>query len=76
MNNNYLRRFGLLLGAGLVAGSALAEQGDAGRGLLAAATCTACHQADGSGLHVENGESWPRLAGLDAAYIVKQLHDF
>lgn len=38
--------------------------------------CTACHQADGSGKNVPGGESWPRLAGLDAAYIAKQLHDY
>ncbi len=76
MTNNHLRKFCLLLGAGLVAGSALAQQGDVERGQSAAATCTACHQADGSGMHMENGESWPRLAGLDAGYIVKQLHDF
>ena len=76
MNKKYLSRFGLLIGIGLVTGGALAQQGDAERGQAAAATCTACHQADGSGMNVPNGESWPRLAGLNADYIAKQLHDF
>lgn len=53
-----------------------APAGDPERGKAASATCVACHQADGSGKHVEGGESWPRLAGLNADYIVKQLHDF
>jgi len=53
-----------------------APDGDPERGKVASATCVACHQADGSGKHVEGGESWPRLAGLDAGYIAKQLHDF
>ncbi|ERS87721.1 MULTISPECIES: c-type cytochrome [unclassified Halomonas] len=67
---------GLLLGAGLAAGQALALEGDAERGEAAAGTCVACHQADGSGMNVPGGQSWPRLAGLDADYIAKQLHDF
>lgn len=66
---------GLLLGAGLAAGHAVALEGDAERGEAAAGTCVACHQADGSGMNVPGGESWPRLAGLDADYMVKQLHD-
>lgn len=76
MNKKYLSRFGLLIGISLVTGGVLAQQGDAERGKAAAATCTACHQADGSGMNVPNGESWPRLAGLNADYIAKQLHDF
>ncbi|MGM0983704.1 MAG: c-type cytochrome [Pseudomonadota bacterium] len=68
---------GLLLGLGLAGGQAQAQQeGDAERGQAAAGTCVACHQADGSGMNVSGGESWPRLAGLDAGYIAKQLHDF
>ncbi|MFP4138617.1 MAG: c-type cytochrome [Halomonas sp.] len=67
---------GLLLGAGLAAGQVLALEGDAERGEAAAGTCVACHQADGSGKNVPDGESWPRLAGLDAEYLAKQLHDF
>lgn len=67
---------GLLLGLSLVAGQAVAVEGDAERGQAAAATCVACHQADGSGMNIAGGESWPRLAGMDANYIAKQLHDF
>ena len=76
VNKHYITRLSLLLGIGLMAGGALAQQGDPARGQAAAATCTACHQADGSGMNVPNGESWPRLAGLSADYIAKQLHDF
>ncbi|MYL24771.1 c-type cytochrome [Vreelandella massiliensis] len=77
MSKRILGGLGLLLGAGLYAGNALAvEPGDPERGQAAAATCTACHQANGSGMNVPKGESWPRLAGLDAGYIEKQLHDF
>jgi len=65
----------LLLGTGLAAGQAVALDGDAARGEAAAGTCVACHQADGSGMNVPGGESWPRLAGLPAEYIAKQLHD-
>lgn len=53
-----------------------APEGSADRGAEVAAQCTACHQADGSGKHMEGGGSWPRLAGMNAAYIAKQLHDF
>lgn len=57
--------------------AALAElKGDAQRGKKAAAVCVSCHQADGNGKHVEDGESWPRLAGLNPEYIAKQLRDF
>lgn len=65
------------LGLATCSGLAFAEvEGDAERGAAAAGVCTACHQADGSGKNVPGGESWPRLAGLDAAYIAKQLHDY
>jgi cytochrome c553 len=76
MNKKYLSRFGLLMGVSLVAGGALAQPGDVERGQAAAAICAACHQANGSGMNISGGESWPRLAGLNADYIVKQLYDF
>lgn len=53
-----------------------ATEGDASRGAEAAAVCTSCHQADGSGKHNEQGESWPKLAGLDADYLARQLLDY
>lgn len=62
----------LLLAA---AAPALAQEGDAARGEAAAGTCVACHQADGSGMNIPGGESWPRLAGMNADYMAKQLHD-
>ncbi|MEP7186538.1 MAG: c-type cytochrome [Rhodanobacter sp.] len=38
-----------------------------------AAPCMACHGDDGGG---QNAAGYPRLAGLDAAYLEKQLEDF
>ncbi len=38
----------------------------------AAAACVTCHGADGMGLAAAG---FPRLAGLPAAYLSKQLHD-
>ncbi|MDR5868488.1 c-type cytochrome [Halomonas koreensis] len=67
---------GLLAGLGLAAGPALALEGDPARGEGVAGTCVACHQADGMGMDMPQGESWPRLAGLPADYIARQLHDF
>lgn len=67
----------VILSVSACAGLAWAEtEGDATRGAQAAAVCTACHQADGSGMNIPGGESWPRLAGLDADYLSKQLHDY
>lgn len=56
---------------------ALAQEpsGDAARGEASATVCVACHQADGMGMNNPGAESWPRLAGLPAEYIDKQLHD-
>lgn len=63
---------------GLAAYAGLAQaalQGDPERGAQVATTCTACHQPDGSGQHIEDGESWPRLAGMNAQYFIKQYED-
>lgn len=38
-----------------------------------AAPCAACHGTDGAG---QAGTDYPRLAGLDAAYLQKQLDDY
>lgn len=60
---------GVLQAQGVVAdGRQLAMQGD-GTG----APCLACHGMDGSG---NNAASFPRLAGLDADYIAKQIRDY
>ena len=68
----------LLWAVGLVSLTlpAWAFEGDAQRGQAAAAVCMACHQADGSGLNIPGGESWPRLAGMNAEHLYKQLLDF
>lgn len=50
-------------------GAQIAQQGTA-KGV---APCMACHGADGGGMAAA---AYPRLAGLDADYLVKQLRDF
>lgn len=66
-----------LVAAAAIAGTIhAAEPGLAERGEQVAAACVACHQADGSGRHVAGGESWPRMAGLNADYLYRQLVDF
>ena len=63
----------LALLAPLVAGATdaakIVKQGN-GKG---AAPCMACHGVDGGGMEVTG---YPRLAGLDAAYLQRQLDDF
>lgn len=49
--------------------AAITTQGN-GKG---AAPCMACHGVDGGG---QAASGYPRLAGLDAAYLQKQLDDF
>lgn len=46
--------------------------GNAAAGKAKAAVCAACHGADGNSA----APNFPKLAGLDAAYIAKQLADF
>jgi cytochrome c553 len=58
---------GLLVGAG---GSAWAA-GDAAAGKGKAAVCTTCHGANGEGMAAN-----PKIAGLKADHIVKQLKAF
>lgn len=64
---------GLLAQGAAAAGSeGLAARPDPAKGKqLAEQVCGACHNADGNSVVAAN----PRLAGLDAAYIVKQLTD-
>ncbi|MBD8898643.1 c-type cytochrome [Rhodanobacter sp. DHG33] len=69
-----LRTLGLLallipLGAGATDAASIAQQGN-GKG---AAPCMACHGPDGGG---NSATGFPRLAGLDAAYLKQQLDDF
>ena len=55
----------------LAAGSAQAA-GDAEAGKTKSATCVACHGPDGNSANAE----WPKLAGQNASYIIKQLQEF
>jgi cytochrome c553 len=57
------------LAAGAATAQALADQGN-GRG---APPCRSCHGANGGGQAVGG---FPRLAGLDAAYLRRQLEDY
>ncbi|NLW04311.1 MAG: cytochrome c4 [Pseudomonadaceae bacterium] len=74
-SKNIIKFSALLLGL-CFSLSALALDGDATAGKASTAICMACHQADGNGMNIKGGESWPRLAGLDADYIYKQLTEF
>ena len=51
---------------------ALSAAGDVQAGKQKAATCVACHGADGN----SNNPTWPNLAGQHAEYTRKQLEDF
>ncbi|WP_193074068.1 c-type cytochrome [Pseudomonas sp. FME51] len=78
MNKNHLRGAGLsacllLFSLGV---SAAPTTPDPAQGKAAAGLCETCHKADGSGQNIPDGESWPRLAGLDADYLTKQMQDF
>lgn len=56
----------------LLGSTAAMAAGDATAGQQKAAACAACHGADGNSA---NGE-WPKLAGQNTVYLVKQLQDF
>lgn len=70
-----LSKLALALGFAATASATHAVEGDAKAGAEVAGMCVACHQADGSGMNIPNGESWPSLGGLDAGYLYKQLQD-
>ncbi len=65
----------LALALGFAISTAHAFDGDAKAGAEAAGLCVACHQPDGSGMNIPGAESWPRLAGVNAEYLYKQLRD-
>lgn len=52
-------------------GASLAE-GDAAAGKVKAASCAACHGADGNSVNPE----WPKLAGQNPGYLISQLTYF
>lgn len=49
-----------------------AQTGDAARGQSISTPCVACHSADGNSVN----PAWPKLAGMDAEYLYKQLTDY
>ena len=58
--------------SGAVNASEDKKMGDASKGKALSATCAACHGADGNSTNPE----WPKLAGQNEAYLVKQLMDY
>ena len=62
----------LLVGGSLAATFAAAQEGSVEAGRAKAATCAACHGADGNSVTPD----WPMLAGQHASYIVRQLEAF
>ncbi|GHA61432.1 c-type cytochrome [Photobacterium aphoticum] len=56
----------------LLASCSAWAQGDAEAGKMKAATCAACHGADGNGIMAQ----YPKIAGQHAGYLEKQLKDF
>lgn len=76
MESKNTQKFSALLLGLFLSLPVFALDGNAERGQASAAICMACHQADGNGMNIPGGESWPRLAGLDANYIYKQLKEF
>lgn len=65
-----------LVSLAFTSGTVFADTASIERGKSTAMICSACHQADGNGMDNAGAEPWPRLAGLDKAYLVKQLNDF
>jgi cytochrome c553 len=59
----------LMLSLGLVA---VVQAGDAGAGKKISGTCAACHGQDGNSA----APSFPKIAGLGEAYILKQLKNY
>lgn len=56
----------------LLTSSLALAAGDAAAGQTKAATCVACHGANG----ISPNEIWPNLAGQKAAYLAKQIKAF
>jgi len=71
MSNRFVLAAIFSVSATLAATTSLAA-GDAVAGKAKAASCAACHGADGNSANPE----WPKLAGQHAPYLVKQLANF
>lgn len=62
----------MLASLAMMASAASFAEGDPAKGKALAATCSACHGADGNSSNSE----WPKLAGQGEGYLAKQLYDF
>jgi cytochrome c553 len=71
-SGGFISAAALMLVATLAPVAVLAQQGSASAGQAKAATCGACHGADGNSVTPE----WPSLAGQSEAYIVRQLQAY
>jgi cytochrome c553 len=71
---SYCRKFTILGALGLVASAIFSASALADEAAPAYAACEACHGEGGNS--PIPGMLAPKLAGLDARYITKQLHDF
>lgn len=56
----------------LVVSSSLSAAGNVDAGKQKSAACAACHGSDGNSVNPD----WPKLAGQNEGYILKQLKDF
>ncbi len=63
--------FLIIAGASVIAQQAIAETGDATAGKGKAAACVACHGEGGNSMV----PTFPKLAGQNARYLVKQMKD-
>jgi len=59
-------------GLAMIASAVSYAGGDAEKGKALAASCAACHGAEG----VSTNPDWPNLAGQGAGYLAKQLYDY
>lgn len=67
-----IRQIALCTLLGCLTTTGVYAAGDAAAGQTKAATCAACHNADGNSVNPD----WPKLAGQSPGYISKQLNDF
>ena len=72
MKKSLKTTFATLISLTLFSVSSSFADGDVGKGKEKAATCVACHGADGNSAN----PLWPKLAGQYEGYLAKQLTDF
>ena len=62
----------VLASLAMMASAVSFAKGDPAKGKELSATCAACHGADGNSVNPE----WPKLAGQNESYLIKQLNDY